>query len=42
MNTFVGILANGADDFEDSGELYDAIGEVLHEVAEDKSERDIR
>jgi ATP-binding cassette subfamily F protein 3 len=42
INTFIGILAGGADDFEDSGELYDAIGEVLHEVAEEKSEMDIR
>lgn len=37
-----GILASGADDFEDSNELYDAIGEVLHEVADNKSEDDIR
>ncbi|GLH04214.1 Multidrug resistance protein homolog 65 [Gryllus bimaculatus] len=37
-----GILASGADDFEDSNELYDAIGEVLHEVAENKSEIEIR
>ncbi|XP_069683697.1 ATP-binding cassette sub-family F member 3 [Periplaneta americana] len=37
-----GILTSGAEDFEDSGELYDAIGEVLHEVAEEKSEMDIR
>ncbi|KAJ9575730.1 hypothetical protein L9F63_007376 [Diploptera punctata] len=37
-----GILESGAEDFEDSGELYDAIGAVLHEVAENKSEMDIR
>ena len=38
----LGILESGAEDFEDSGELYDAIGAVLHEVAEEKSEMDIR
>ncbi|PSN29328.1 ATP-binding cassette sub-family F member 3 [Blattella germanica] len=36
-----GILESGADDFEDSGEVYEAIGAVLHEVAEGKSELDI-
>ncbi|KAG8223715.1 hypothetical protein J437_LFUL004080 [Ladona fulva] len=36
------IISSGADEFEDSDELYDAIGEFLHEVAEDKTEVDIR
>ncbi|XP_047113590.1 ATP-binding cassette sub-family F member 3 [Schistocerca piceifrons] len=37
-----GILSSSADDFEDGTELYDAIGEVLHEAASDKSEVEIR
>ncbi|KAF4532368.1 hypothetical protein B566_EDAN003672 [Ephemera danica] len=37
-----GIIGGGADDFEDGSELYEAIGCVLHEVAEDKSESDVR
>ncbi|XP_039297067.1 ATP-binding cassette sub-family F member 3 [Nilaparvata lugens] len=37
-----GILENGVEDFEDSAEVYDAIGEVLHEVADEKSEKEIR
>ncbi|XP_063233025.1 ATP-binding cassette sub-family F member 3 [Bacillus rossius redtenbacheri] len=37
-----GILSGGADDFKDSEEVYEAIGEVLQEVAENKSENDIR
>ncbi|XP_060527981.1 ATP-binding cassette sub-family F member 3 [Cylas formicarius] len=37
-----GVLRNGVDDFEDSDEVYDAIGEVLHEVSTDKSEADIK
>lgn len=39
---FTGILKNGADDFEDSEEVYEAIGEVLHEISEDKTEDEIR
>lgn len=39
---FVGILENGADDFQDSDEVYEAIGEVLHEISEDKTEAEIR
>ncbi|XP_019881799.1 ATP-binding cassette sub-family F member 3 [Aethina tumida] len=37
-----GVLQNGADDFEDSEEVYEAIGEVLQEVSNDKTEDDIR
>uniref|UniRef100_A0A146M2S6 ATP-binding cassette sub-family F member 3 n=2 Tax=Lygus hesperus TaxID=30085 RepID=A0A146M2S6_LYGHE len=37
-----GVLTNGIDDFEDSDELYEAVGAVLHEVAEEKTEDDIR
>ncbi|XP_046390041.1 ATP-binding cassette sub-family F member 3 [Ischnura elegans] len=36
------ILSGGAEDFEDSNELYEAIGEFLHQVAEEKTEVDIR
>lgn len=36
------MLSSGADDFETSDEIYDAIGEILHEVSSDKSEDDIR
>uniref|UniRef100_A0A1B6LNT8 ATP-binding cassette sub-family F member 3 n=1 Tax=Graphocephala atropunctata TaxID=36148 RepID=A0A1B6LNT8_9HEMI len=36
-----GVLSNGADEFEGSEEIYDAIGGVLHEVACDKSQEDI-
>lgn len=39
---FLGVLENGADDFEDSEEVYEAIGEVLHEISDDKTEEDIR
>lgn len=35
------VLKSGADDFENSDEVYEAIGEILHEVS-DKSEEDIR
>nr|XP_023019951.1 ATP-binding cassette sub-family F member 3 [Leptinotarsa decemlineata] len=37
-----GVLENGADDFEDSEEIYEAVGEVLQEVSSDKTEEDIR
>lgn len=36
-----GILDSSKDDFEDGDEIYEAIGEVLHEVA-DKSENEVR
>lgn len=39
---FSGVLKNGADEFEDSEEIYEAVGEVLQEVSSDKSETDIR
>lgn len=41
ISLFLGVLENGADDFEDSDEIYEAIGEVLHEISE-KTEDDIR
>ncbi|XP_054286429.1 ATP-binding cassette sub-family F member 3-like [Macrosteles quadrilineatus] len=37
-----GVLSNGAEDFEDSEEVYEAIGGLLHQVACDKTEEDIR
>ncbi|KAJ8974035.1 hypothetical protein NQ317_001823 [Molorchus minor] len=37
-----GVLKNGADEFEDSEEVYEAVGEVLQEVSSDKTEEDIR
>lgn len=37
-----GVLSSGMDDFESSDDLYDAIGAILHEVSEDKTENDIR
>lgn len=36
------VLENSADEFEDSEEVYDAIGAVLHEVSSDKSEDEIK
>lgn len=44
MKTIVstGILENGCDEFESSDEIYDAIGGILHEVATEKSENDIK
>lgn len=36
-----GILDSSKDDFEDGDEIYEAIGQVLHEVA-DKSENEVR
>lgn len=36
-----GILDSSKDDFEDGDEVYEAIGQVLHEVA-DKSENEVR
>lgn len=37
-----GILSNGKDEFEDVNEIYEAIGEVLHEVSQEKTESDIK
>ncbi|XP_066247874.1 ATP-binding cassette sub-family F member 3 [Euwallacea similis] len=37
-----GVLENSADEFEDSEEIYEAVGAVLHEVSTDKTEEDIR
>ena len=36
-----GILDSSKDDFEDGDEVYEAIGQVLHEVAE-KPENEVR
>lgn len=38
---FPGVLENGIDDFHDSEDVYEAIGEVLQEIA-NKTESDIR
>lgn len=38
----LGILTSGKDDFEDVNEIYEAIGEVLHEVSQEKTETDIK
>lgn len=37
-----GVLESGADDFENSEEVYEAIGAILHEISSDKSENEIR
>ncbi|KAI5710184.1 ATP-binding cassette sub-family F member 3 [Diaphorina citri] len=37
-----GVLTNGCDDFENIDDLYEAVGEVLQEVAENKTDDDIR
>jgi len=36
------VLETSKDDFENTEDIYEAIGEVLHEMEEDKSEDDIR
>jgi len=36
------VLETSGDDFENTEDLYEAIGEVLHELEEDKTEDDIR
>lgn len=35
-------MSGGADDFESGDDLYDAIGDLLHEIAVEKEEDDIR
>lgn len=35
-------MSNGADEFEDGDEIYEAIGEVLHEISQDKTENDVK
>lgn len=42
ISAISGILQSGTDEFESSEEIYDAIGGILHEVAADKSEDDIK
>lgn len=37
-----GVLENGADEFQDCEDVYEAIGEVLHEISSDKSEAEIK
>lgn len=37
-----GILSGSADDFESGEDLYEAIGDLLHEIASDKAENDVR
>lgn len=37
-----GILSGSADDFESGDDLYDAIGDLLHEIAVEKAEEDVR
>lgn len=39
---FSGILTGGAEDFESGDDLYEAIGAILHEIAAEKAEDDIR
>ena len=41
-SSFSDVLESGADEFEDAEEIYEAIGAILHELAEEKSENDIR
>lgn len=41
IRSHAGILDSSKDDFEDGDEVYEAIGQVLHEVA-DKSENEVR
>lgn len=36
------VLQSGADEFENGEEVYEAIGAILHEVSQDKSEEDIK
>ena len=36
------VLVTSGDDFENTEDLYEAIGEVLHELEEDKTDDDIR
>ena len=42
FNIVLGVLENGAEDFQDGEEVYEAIGEVLQEISNEKSEDDIR
>lgn len=36
------MLSSSVEDFESSAEIYEAVGEILHEIAADRSENDIR
>jgi ATP-binding cassette, subfamily F, member 3 len=36
------VLSSSCDDFEDAESVYEAIGEILHEVGGDKTEEEIR
>lgn len=41
-NMVAGVLANGADEFEDGDEVYEAVGEVLQEISTEKTEAEIK
>lgn len=36
------VLSSSVEDFETSAEIYEAVGEILHEIAVDRTENDIR
>lgn len=38
----VGVLSGSAEDFESGDDLYDAVGDILHEMAVEKVEDDVR
>lgn len=37
----LGVLSNGASDFESTVEIYEAVGELLQEVSSNKTKEDI-
>lgn len=37
-----GVLANGADEFEDGEEVYEAVGDLLQEISTEKTEVEIK
>lgn len=39
---FIGVLENGIEDFQTGEEIYEAIGEVLLQLDDTKSESDIK
>ena len=42
LHIFVLGVLDGGDDFQNSNDVYEAIGEVLHDVAANKGEDEIR
>lgn len=42
LQNYVESVLESVEDFETSEEIYEAIGEILHEVGNDKSDEDIR